>query len=228
MTRASVINEYEEGGLRMVDLECMVKSLRLARLKRIFSGTNGTWKSYLQHILSSVGGLFFFNCNYNISDYTIPSQFYRELLLWWSQFRETFATKEDWKTIIWNNKEIKLENKSVYYKNYVNARVICIQDLLLRLNSTDSYNQLSKKVCKTNILEWAGLRRSIPLSLRSYDRYPSLNSPTLIFVVGDNTFDVTKGKSKDYYNLLIRKKYLPFTSIAELFYDYWKTPFVGL
>ena len=107
VTRASVINKYEEGGLRMVDLECMVKSLRLAWLKRIFSGTiNGTWKSYLQHILSSVGGLFFFNCNYNISDYTILSQFYRELLLWWSQFCETFATEEDWKTIIWKHKEI--------------------------------------------------------------------------------------------------------------------------
>ena len=114
----------------MVDLECMVKSLRLAWLKRIFSGTNGTWKSYLQHILSSVGGLFFFNCNYNISDYTIPSQFYQELLLWWSQFRETFATEEDWKTINQNNKEIKVENKLVYYKHYVNVRVICIQDLL--------------------------------------------------------------------------------------------------
>ena len=83
----------------MLDLECMVKSLRLAWLKRFFSGTNGTCKSYLQHIVSSVGGLFFFNCNYNIWDYTIPSQFYQEILLWWSQFRETFATEEDWKTI---------------------------------------------------------------------------------------------------------------------------------
>ena len=79
----------------MVDLEYMVKSLRLAWSKRIFSGINGTWKSYLQQILSSFGGLFFFNCNYNISDYPIPSQFYQELLLWWSQFRETFATEED-------------------------------------------------------------------------------------------------------------------------------------
>ena len=96
-------------------------------------------------------GLFLFNCNYNISDYTIPSQFYQELLLWWSQFRETFATEEDWKTIIWNNKEIKVENKPVYYKHYVNARVICIQDLLFSLNSTDSYKQLSKNICKTNI-----------------------------------------------------------------------------
>ena len=62
------------GGLRMVDLDCMVKSLRLAWLKRFSSGTNGTWKSYLQHVLSSVGGLFFFfNSDYKISDYTIPS-----------------------------------------------------------------------------------------------------------------------------------------------------------
>ena len=198
----------------MVDLECMVKSLRLAWLKCIFSGTNGTWKSYLQHILSSVGGLFFFNCNYNISDYTITSQFYQERLLWWSQFRETFATEEDWKTIIWNNKEIKVENKPVYYKHYVKASVICIQDLLFSLNSTDSYNQLSKKICKTNILEWAGLRRSIPLSLRSYDRYPSTNSPT--FVVFDNNFDVTKGKSKDYYNLLLREKAKPPNIVKKL------------
>ena len=50
----------------------------------------------------------------------IPSQFYREILLWWSQFRETFATEEDWKAIIWNNKEIEVEKKLVYYKHYVN------------------------------------------------------------------------------------------------------------
>ena len=188
-------------------------SLRLAWLKSFFQWDQWNVEKLPEHIVSSVGGLFFFNCNYNISDYTIPSQFYQELLLWWSQFRETFATEEDWKTIIWNNKEIKVENKPVYYKHYVNARVICIQDFLFSLNSTDSYNQLSKKICKTNILEWSGLRRSIPLSLRSYDRYPSINSPT--FVVSDNIFHVTKGKSKDYYNLLIRGKAKPLNIIKK-------------
>ena len=94
--RALVINEHEEGGLRMVDLECVVKSLRLAWLKCIFSGTNGTWKSYLQHILSSVGDCSFLTAT-TISQIT-------QVLLNWSQFCETFAGEEDWKTIIWNNK----------------------------------------------------------------------------------------------------------------------------
>ena len=59
----SVINEHGEGGLRMIDLETMVKSLRLAWLKEIFNGNHGTWKRYLKHQLKSVGGLFFINCN---------------------------------------------------------------------------------------------------------------------------------------------------------------------
>ena len=36
VTRVSVINDYEKGGLKMIDLESMVKSLRLAWLKRLF------------------------------------------------------------------------------------------------------------------------------------------------------------------------------------------------
>ena len=52
VTCVSVINEYEEGGLKMINLDCMIKSLRLAWLKRIFEGQNGTWKTYLQHFSS--------------------------------------------------------------------------------------------------------------------------------------------------------------------------------
>jgi len=82
----------------------MVKSLRLAWLKRIFNGNDGTWKRYWEHQLKPVGGLFFINCNYNVNDYTISSQFYRELLLWWAQFCGTFASESNWQRIIWNKR----------------------------------------------------------------------------------------------------------------------------
>ena len=73
ITRVSVINEYEEGGLKMIDLDSMIKPLRLAWLKWIFNGNNGTWKSYLQYLLEPMGGCFFLNCNYDIKDCKIPS-----------------------------------------------------------------------------------------------------------------------------------------------------------
>ena len=62
----------------MIDLETMVKSLRLSWLKRIFSENNGTWKNYLRHELKHVGSLFLFHCNYDIKDVFISSQFYSE------------------------------------------------------------------------------------------------------------------------------------------------------
>ena len=51
VTRLSTINEYENGGLKMIDLESMIKSLRLAWLKRIFQCNNGAWRSFLRFSL---------------------------------------------------------------------------------------------------------------------------------------------------------------------------------
>ena len=55
VTRLSTINEYDRGGLKMID-----KSLRLAWLKRIFSAQGGTWRNYPRHILVRYGRLLFF------------------------------------------------------------------------------------------------------------------------------------------------------------------------
>ena len=64
VTRVSVINDYEKGGLKMIDLESMVKSSRLACwLKRVFNDSNATWKKYFLYLLETVGDRFFLNCN---------------------------------------------------------------------------------------------------------------------------------------------------------------------
>ena len=60
VTRLSTINEYENGGLKMIDLESMIKSLRLTWMKRIFQCNNGAWSSsFLWFSLEPFGGLFF-------------------------------------------------------------------------------------------------------------------------------------------------------------------------
>ena len=103
----------------MIDLESMVKSLRLAWLNRVFGTNNGAWKNYLQHLLARFGGFFLSRCNYDVKDYSTPSQFYYELLQWWSEFREGYASGNDWKNILWNNKE-----------NGINKMPILLQKIL--------------------------------------------------------------------------------------------------
>ena len=81
-TRLSAINTLEEDGIKMIDIESMIKALRLAWLKRIFNNNNSTWKFYLIHLLKQLGDLLIFVCNYAIKDLPTMPTFYRELLLW--------------------------------------------------------------------------------------------------------------------------------------------------
>ena len=94
----------------MIDLETMIKSLGLAWFKRIFSVNDGAWKDYIRHQLKHYGGLFLFPCNYNVKDHPIPSQFYAEMLQWWAEFQDEFSTEKDWQGIIWNNKDVRINN----------------------------------------------------------------------------------------------------------------------
>ena len=205
-TRLSTINDYENGGLKMVDLECMIKSLRLAWLKRIFSSNRGTWKSYLRHLLANYGGLFLFNCNFDVKDLSIHSQFYTELLQWWSDFRKDFASNKDWNSVIWNNKEIRVSGSPVFYKNYFDSDIFYVSDLLFNLNNTESFDVIGKKIRKTNCLVWTGLRFSVPNYLKNntITATPSVTSPFL--TIDHQAFDVMEKKSKQCYSLLIGKK----------------------
>ena len=116
VTRVLVINEYDKGGLKVTDVDSMVMSLRLAWLKRlsIFGSNDEFWKRYLLH-LEPYGGFFFFKCNFDITDYPNLPQFYSELLQWWSEFREMSASGKDWVHIIWNNKDIRIDKKPIFF-----------------------------------------------------------------------------------------------------------------
>ncbi len=87
VTRLTAINIYEAGGIKMVDVDSLIKAIRRAWLKRIFNNNRATWKTYFMFLLKELGGPLIFSCNYNIDDLSITSLFYKELLQWWSQFR---------------------------------------------------------------------------------------------------------------------------------------------
>ena len=57
----------------MIDIESLIKSLRLSWLQRVFGDNSGAWKNYLEYILKDSGDLKLFNCNYNVNDLQITS-----------------------------------------------------------------------------------------------------------------------------------------------------------
>jgi len=91
--------------------------------------------------LKRYGGLFLFYCNYVIKDLYVPSLFYSELLQWWSEFLDGYDTKKEWQQIVWNNKDIRINNKPVFYGTLLKAKTPNLRELTMGLS-------LSKKIGK--------------------------------------------------------------------------------
>ena len=123
-------------------------------------------ESYLRVSLKRYGGLCLFYCNYDIKDHHAPSLFYSELLQWRSEFRDGYDTKKGGRHIVWNNKEIRINNKPIFYGSLFENCIIYVNDLLFDTDTADSFMIISSKIGKTSFLTWAGLRHSVPLHLK--------------------------------------------------------------
>ena len=113
-------------------------------------------------------------------------------------------SEKDWVQVIWNNKDVRIDKKPIFYKNYYDSGTIYICDLQLHKSVNDSFHLILEMISKTNFLVWAGLRHSIPHSLKS-STYNAAIGP-LQLILEDNIFDVSKKKSKDYYKGLVGRK----------------------
>ena len=153
----------------MIDLESMIQSLRLAWIKRIFGQMTVHGKviydtfwigleSFFYFILTMTSKTFLSHLNFTLSSLNGGPTFERNL------------TERDQQNIVWNSKEIRINNEPVFYKNFFESGIIYVNDLLFHLNNTDSLNIISKKISRINVLIWAGLRHSVPSLLKTTNR----------------------------------------------------------
>ena len=71
------------------------------------------------------------------------------------------ASEKDWDHVIWNNENIRIDKKPIFYKNYYDSGIIYICDLQLHKSVKDSSHPILEKISKTNFLVWAELRHPI-------------------------------------------------------------------
>ena len=62
------------------------------------------------------------------------------MLHWWSDFRSRFDLLSLRETIIWNNHNIRVNGKPLFYNNYNSANIVLLSDLKFDLSNTESFN----------------------------------------------------------------------------------------
>ena len=111
--RKSTFGEFDRGGLRMTDVQMLIKSLKLTWISRLVSGEHKPWKRYIESKLETVGGVnLFLRSNFDMAKqenlYNI-SNFYKDVLRCWQNIKT--CNKNPQNEILWNNKDFLVDGK---------------------------------------------------------------------------------------------------------------------
>ena len=120
ISRQTIIQDYENGGLKMIDLNFFIKSIKAGWVKRITDTNNkGDWKKIYLTQLEKLGGKLIFECNLNLKDlnksFKINSMFLLHILKAWCSLNFDENINNIKKEIIWNNSYIKNNDKTFFY-----------------------------------------------------------------------------------------------------------------
>ena len=132
--RAALINNIEDGGLKMLDIRSMILSQRVMVLKRFADKDNtSAWKITLNHFFSKIGGELILKSNFDTGKLPVYLPvFYKECLDAWSVLNQSLVLSyEDVvHQVIWNNKNITVQGLSLFETHLFSKGIVTIGDLL--------------------------------------------------------------------------------------------------
>ena len=208
-----LIQEIEDGGLKMPDIESMIKSIKLTWVKKILLKTNT-----FTDIAKSVSGIKQFAEHLrfkNDARYLSPSVpgFYKQLLLYWYEIhsRPPDTPNEVLNEIIWNNKHILVDNKPIFLKTWYEGGIRTVKDIVNEDGQFISVNGLQLKYgIIINCMHLNSIKTAIPkqwlnkINSVRMDNFQEIDS--LNIIIGKSYKNISSLKCKDFYRELILRK----------------------
>ena len=223
--RSTLINNYDDGGLRMICLNSFLKSQKIMWVKRLLTSHSQGWKSILLHYLYNFGGLLLLYCNFgkDIFPNWMP-QFYKSVLIVWSDLHNIYPiVLPHLSEIIWNNVNIQIGKKQVFIHNLFNKGFITISDILDNEGNMLSFEQLVNKNCSYHdYFNLVSVYNAIPHTWKRNIKASSLNADTpqqvthnvlenaiMVRINYNRSKRLDDMSSKDFYNILLTKESTP-------------------
>ena len=132
-----MINDYSNGGLKMIDIQSFNKSLKATWVKKYLDKENqGKWKLFFDKELQKYGGTLAFMSNLNKEDTTnllnVSNCFISEILSIWSEvnFEDRITSENQFHDqCLWYNSLFRINNLPVFYKDWLNKGIRKVKDL---------------------------------------------------------------------------------------------------
>ena len=212
--REGLYQDRDKGGIRMIDVETMIKALRLAWIPRLFAPERKNWKTIPDYYLGRYGGLsFLLRCNYCTKYIDDLPSFYKDILVLFNELKTLYNYDRGQDMILFNNKEILVGGKPIFIREWFNNNILFIQDFLNSNGQFMSFQEfMNKSACQTNFLQFYQVISAIPKHLVTKAKNTVMlesepyieNGP--FFQLDDLTaIHLDKAKTRDFYCLFNKK-----------------------
>ena len=155
----------EEGGLKLLDFNCLVKAAHLKWITRLCSQDQERWTMFPRFIYSAKTSLFHkFLEKVKNSFKTIQVNFYKQVLETWLKlhYKLPKTEKEQQNEILWNNDFITCQRKPIYWDKWAKSGILQFRDLMLNGSMMSSKDVTEIYNVQCNFLELLQIRSAIP------------------------------------------------------------------
>ena len=224
------MSDIKNGGLRMLDIESLIKAQRVMCLNKFLEEYPSSWKIILGKNLSPVGGRFLLYCNFETAKLKISlPAYYKECLDAWSELNRKTpnSSHEVINEIIWNNRLLCIDKMSIYRDDMIKLGFLKIGDVV-RANNSSRFN-----VHGTSLLSpeqnffLMSLIDSFPAEWRAFAK--SYTDASLIEEIPNdpqiglgngNSVPILDISSKQIYGIFLENKQIPPTAKRKLIDKY--------
>ena len=133
---STLIGNFENGGLKDIDIESKLKALKLSWIKRLLDSNFHPWKTLAAKLLEPVGGTKIFHSNLSMSRechkrLTSLPTFYKQLIEFWELTSIGICDEPSFilNQSVWNNKHITKSGSPLYDTTLSNKGINYIKDI---------------------------------------------------------------------------------------------------
>ena len=144
-----MINDYDKGGLKMVDIKSFSQALKLKWIGKFLDNDNQSkWKLFFTYYLQEYGGTLIFQCNLRCNDVPLlklRNTFLEEILQIWTQINFASEEQDFYNACIWYNSMVRINKRPFFYQSWFNAGIKYAKDLMDSNSNFLKYNAFLSK-----------------------------------------------------------------------------------
>ena len=211
--RDIMISDYENGGLKMIDIKVFNRALKSGWIKKYLDNENhGKWKLLFDLELRKFGGEEIFRGNLSKEDLSkyikISDTFTLEILQIWTdiKYEATISSIEQLKAHnLWQNSLIRVGNRPIHYRSWSSKGVTTVGHLMKDENNFLSFSDFTDRYnIETNFLTFQSVLSAVK-ALRKSNAANFHNGNAIHESITD-TFLKTKKPNRLAYKILVSKK----------------------